>query len=64
MDRRRLLALLISAGGFIAGSVAGCGTSETTTELTPEAKKTVFASKVGDESKFKKTGKGAVGTHR
>ena len=64
MVRRRFLCLLTSAGSVIAGSIAGCGPSENKFEMTEDAKKTTRHSKIGDESKFKKTGKGTVGNRR
>jgi hypothetical protein len=59
--RRRFLGLLISGGGFLAWSIAGCGPSENKVEMDPDAKKSVLQSKVGDPSKFVKPGKGPVG---
>ena len=53
--------LLLSAVGWVACSIAGCGTSENRYELDEEARKSVRASKVGDPSKFAKPGKGRVG---
>jgi hypothetical protein len=56
--RRRFLCLLMSGGSLITWSMVGCGESENKVEMSPEAKKAVFTSKIGDESKFlKKTGK-------
>ena len=53
---RRLLCLFVSGGCFVAGTLAGCGGSESPIELSPEAKKSVLTSKVGDPSKFIKPG--------
>jgi hypothetical protein len=57
----RCLFVIISGGSFLAGTLAGCGSSETKLELTPEVKKNVLTSKIGDPSRFIKTGKKAVG---
>lgn len=62
--RRRFLCLFISGGSFLAGTFAGCGGSENALELSPEAKKAVLTSKIGDPSKFVKPGKGPVGKRR
>jgi len=62
--RRRFLCLLMSGGSLLAWSMAGCGTSESKVEMDPEAKKTILQSKIGDESKFVKPGKGPVGKRR
>jgi hypothetical protein len=59
--RRRFLGLLMSAGGFLSWSMAGCGTSERKVEMDPQAKKSIMASKIGDPSKFVKPGKGKGG---
>ena len=59
--RRQFLALSVSGAGFLAWSMAGCGTGENTLELDPDAKKSVLQSKIGDPSKFVKPGKGRVG---
>jgi len=61
LPRRRFLGLLLSGAGWVAWSIAGCGTSENRIELTEEARKSVRASKVGDPSKFVKPGKRRVG---
>ncbi len=61
---RRLLCLFVTGGCFLAGTLAGCGGSENTVELSPEAKKSVLTSKVGDPSKFIKPGKIRVGKRR
>ena len=55
--RRRFLGTLVSGGSFVVWSLAGCGSNESTVEMTDEAKKAIRASKVGDESKFKKPGR-------
>ena len=59
--RSRFLGLVISAGGFLSWSMAGCSTSESKVEMDPDAKQSIRASKIGDESKFVKRGKGKGG---
>jgi hypothetical protein len=51
---QRLLCLGLSGAMFVAVSMVGCGSGENVYELTPEAKKSVNASKIGDPSKFVK----------
>jgi hypothetical protein len=60
--RRRFLCLLISGGSFLAGTFVGCG-SESKFEMSPETKKAVLTSKIGDPSKFIKP-KSPVGRRR
>jgi hypothetical protein len=61
---RRLLCLFVTGGCFLAGTLAGCGGSENQLELSPEAKKSVLTSKVGDPSKFIKPGQNPGGKRR
>ncbi len=61
--RCRVLCLFISGGSFLAMTLAGCD-SENKVEMSPETKKAVFASKIGDPSKFVKPGKTPVGKRR
>jgi hypothetical protein len=58
--RRRFLGLLMSAGSFLSCSLAGCGTSESKVEMSPDARRAIMASKIGDPSRFVKPGKGRV----
>jgi hypothetical protein len=62
--RRRFLCLFISGVNFLAGTFAGCGGSENKFDMSPETKKAVLTSKVGDPSKFIKPGKSPVGKPR
>jgi hypothetical protein len=52
MVRRHFLCTMLSGSGLVAAGLAGCGSSGSQVEMTPDAKKTITASKVGDESKF------------
>jgi hypothetical protein len=51
---RHLLGLASSGAVVVALVIGGCGPSESVQELTPEAKKSLVALKVGDTSKFVK----------
>jgi hypothetical protein len=62
--RRRFLFLLMSGGSFLAWSILGCGTSENKIEMTPETKKSILSSKIGDPSKFIKPGRSTSGKSR
>jgi hypothetical protein len=55
LDRRRLLGLLASGGGLLGLAAFGCGSSETKYEMSPEAKKALVSTKIGDPTKFKKS---------
>jgi hypothetical protein len=59
----RLCCLTLSGAVVLASLIGGCGPSENKIVLTPEAKKAVMSSKVGDPSKFVKP-KGARANRR
>ncbi len=54
-SRPRRLSRYVIASWLFAGLMAGCsGSGDSPTELTPEAKKTLDANKVGPPNKFVK----------
>jgi hypothetical protein len=55
LARRRFLGLLASGSGLLGLAAIGCGSSVTKLEISPQAKKALVASKIGDTSKFKKS---------
>lgn len=61
---RRISCSLAIGGLLTASVVTGCGQSESKYELTPEAKKSIVASKVGDPSKFVTPGKRSSGKRK
>jgi hypothetical protein len=63
-SRRRVLGgMLMSAGGFLAWSVSGCGSSssDTPVDLTPDAKKSLDQAKMPPNPFVKSKPKGTSG---
>jgi hypothetical protein len=57
MNRRQVLCVIGSWGGLLAWSMPGCGSSNTTDELSPEAKKALMTRRGAVEKPYVKPDK-------